>query len=81
MFGAYPWLTAWCGDLDITGGRRPTSYFREIVKGLRAEPYIVVQHPERSGQMPSHAGGRLWNEGVASWSWPGFDGRATGSCP
>src|SRR5262249_14518961 len=28
--GAWPWLTAWCGDIDITGFRRPQSYYREI---------------------------------------------------
>ena len=33
--GPYPWLLAWCGDIDITGHRRPASYYREIVFGLR----------------------------------------------
>ena len=23
FLGGYPWLTAWCGDIDITGHRRP----------------------------------------------------------
>ena len=31
--GEYPWLTAYCGDFDITGHRRPVSYYREIVFG------------------------------------------------
>jgi len=35
----FPYLTAWCGDLDITGHRRPISYYREIVFGLRSEPW------------------------------------------
>jgi beta-galactosidase len=34
----FPWLLAWCGDNDITGYRRPSSYYREIVFGLRHEP-------------------------------------------
>lgn len=29
----FPWLTAWVGDLDIAGHRRPASYYREIVSG------------------------------------------------
>ena len=33
-----PWRTAWCGDIDITGHRRPQSYYREIVFGLRSDP-------------------------------------------
>ena len=45
----YPYLTAWCGDLDITGWRRPVSYYREIVFGLRTEPYIAVLRPEHHG--------------------------------
>src|SRR5689334_17286936 len=24
----FPWLLAWCGDIDITGYRRPASYYR-----------------------------------------------------
>ena len=39
---------AWCGDIDITGHRRPASYYREIVFGLRTEPYIAVQPPGAS---------------------------------
>ena len=34
----YPWITAWTGDLDITGVRRPISYYRETVFGLRHKP-------------------------------------------
>ena len=75
LFGAYPWLTAWCGDIDITGHRRPMSYYREIVYGLRDDPYVVVQQPEHHGRTPTHGGWPLWNEGVSSWSWPGFEGR------
>ncbi len=37
---------AYCGDFDITGFRRPISYYREIVFGLREKPYIAVQHPK-----------------------------------
>ena len=35
-FGAgFPCQLAYCGDIDITGYRRPASYYREIVFGLR----------------------------------------------
>lgn len=75
LFGSYPWLTAWCGDFDITGHRRPMSYYRETVYGLRDEPYIVVQPPDRHGRRPVHVSMPLWNEGVPSWSWRGAEGR------
>jgi beta-galactosidase len=73
FLGDYPWRTAWCGDIDITGYRRPQSYYREIVFGLRAEPYLAVQRPEHHGAV---AAGTPWSWGdvVSSWSWAGHEG-------
>jgi beta-galactosidase len=70
----YPWITAWAGDLDITGTRRPGSYYREIVFGLRTEPYIAVRRPEHHGKNPV-LGQWSWTDTASSWSWPGFAGR------
>lgn len=71
---AFPHLLAGCGDIDITGHRRPASYYREIVFGLRKEPYIAVQRPEHHGQtyvgMPWS-----WSDTISSWTWPGFESR------
>ena len=50
LAGPWPWLTAWCGDIDITGHRRPASYYREIVFGMRSTPYIAVERPDRHGR-------------------------------
>ncbi len=70
--GPYPYLTAGCGDIDITGHRRPASYYREIVFGLRAQPYIAVQRPEHHGK--TFAGTPwAWSDTLASWTWPGFE--------
>ncbi|WP_246160008.1 glycoside hydrolase family 2 TIM barrel-domain containing protein [Microbacterium rhizomatis] len=66
--GPFPWQLAWCGDIDITGHRRPASYFREIVYGLRATPYIAVHKPRTDGLLPS-TGPWSWTDSVASWSW------------
>ena len=71
----YPYLTAWCGDLDITGWRRPVSYYREIVFGLRAEPYIAVQRPEHHGHTITMQSPWGWSDSVSSWTWPGFEGQ------
>ena len=74
-FGAvFPCQLAYCGDIDITGFRRPLSYYREIVFGLRAQPYIAVQDPR-------HYGERLiktpWvmSDAVGAWDWPGSEGK------
>ena len=76
LMGEYPWLAAWCADIDITGQRRALSYLRETVFGLRSEPYISVRDPSRHGATPTHLGlaGEPWLEGLPSWSWPGFEG-------
>ncbi|MDN5570419.1 MAG: DUF4982 domain-containing protein [Propionibacteriaceae bacterium] len=71
----YPSLTAWCGDLDLTGWRRPVSFYREIVFGLRSEPYVAVQRPACHGREISYQSPWAWSDAVSSWTWPGSEGR------
>jgi beta-galactosidase len=73
FLGEYPWRAAWCGDIDITGHRRPQSYFREIVFGLRTDPYLAVQRPEHHGAVASGTPWS-WTDVVSSWSWAGHEG-------
>lgn len=68
----YPWISARVGDIDITGLRRPISYYREIVFGLRSEPYIAVQRPENHGR--SGYGMWAWSDSIASWTWAAAPG-------
>lgn len=70
----YPYLTAWCGDLDITGWRRPVSYYREIVFGLRTEPYIAVLRPSRAAHSVVLQTPWAWSDSVSSWTWRGHEG-------
>lgn len=69
----YPAYLAYCGDMDIIGHRRPLSYFREIVFGLRKKPYVSVQDPK---YFHSLAVSTPWAvpETVESWTWPGQEG-------
>ena len=71
----FPYLTAWCGDLDLTGFRRPVSYYREVVFGLRTEPYVAVRRPEHHGRAIALQSPWAWSDSVSSWTWPGFEGR------
>jgi beta-galactosidase len=64
----YPWLTGWVGDIDITGHRRPQSYYRETVFGLRHTPYIAVHRPQFHGR-PTLLTPWSWTDSVSSWSW------------
>jgi beta-galactosidase len=71
----YPFVLAYCGDIDITGYRRPASYYREIVYGLRAEPFIAVQHPARFEHTLVSSPPWAWSDVVEGWSWSGFEGK------
>jgi len=64
----FPALLAYCGDIDITGYRRPASYFREIVYGLRNAPYLAVHRPRPDGRLPAVLDW-AWTDSVSSWSW------------
>jgi beta-galactosidase len=75
LVGPYPWIVANSGDLDIIGHRRPASYYREIVFGLRTAPYLAVQRPARYGAKVAYSGPWSWSDTVGSWSWPGFEGK------
>ena len=72
--GEFPWRAAWCGDLDICGTRRPQSYYREIVFGLRTDPYIAVMRPGHHGDLAGFTPWS-WTDSVSSWSWGEFGGK------
>ena len=67
----YPWLQNFSGDIDITGERKPVSYYRELIYGLRTAPYIAVRSPEQSCQPRP---GNPWQLTDAEHTWR-FDGR------
>ena len=64
----YPAWQNTAGDLDTFGFRRPVSYWREIVFGLRDEPYLAVRPPETYGT-PRQFGPWKFTDAVASWTW------------
>lgn len=74
FMGSFPWRTAYCGTISISGVREPVSYWREIVWHLRKDPYIAVCPPERYGQKFTRG---LWGFSDArnSWTWPGYEGK------
>lgn len=70
----FPFLTAWCGDLDITGWRRPMSFYREIVFGIRTAPYLAVRRPQFHDRAIVSPSPWAWSDSVSSWTWRGFEG-------
>ncbi len=69
----YPERAAYIGDIDLIGYRRPLSYLREIVYGIRKEPYIAVERVDRHGKTPSKTPW-MYKDIIASWTWPGYEG-------
>ncbi len=70
----YPERAAYIGDLDILGNRRPISYYREIIYGLRKTPYIGVERVNRYGKNIGQTPW-MWKDNIASWTWNGYEGK------
>jgi beta-galactosidase len=70
----FPWHGAYCGDIDLTGWRKPISHYREIVWDRGAKLYAAVRVPT--------PGGGEWNTTpwsvvpmLPAWTWPGHEGK------
>jgi beta-galactosidase len=74
FFHPYPWHAAACGDLDLTGFRKPQSYYRDILWNGGDRVYATVRLPEPEGKKIIAI---MWATypTVPSWSWPGQEGK------
>lgn len=72
--GWYPDRLAYTGDIDISAYRRPVSYLREIVYGLRTRPYMAVFRPEHEGE-PFDKNNWKYHDVIESWTFAGFEGK------
>lgn len=75
FMGSFPYLAADAGDLDLVGNRRPVAYFREIVFGLRDQPWVGVI-PPRWFNAPVALNNFGWSGAEESWTWPGDEGNS-----
>jgi len=74
FFHPYPWHAAACGDLDLTGFRKPQSYYRDILWNGGDRVYATVRLPEPEGKKIIAI---MWATypTLASWNWPGNEGK------
>ncbi len=72
----WPFHLANCGDLDICGFKRPQSYYRDILWGVRKAPYIGVLDPRHHGKMISFSPWG-WEPVNDDWTYPGQEGKPT----
>ena len=69
-----PYHASACGDIDLTGVRKPQSHYRDILWNGGDRVYATVRVPAPDGQavVPT-----VWSVPPTrpSWTWPGHEGR------
>ncbi len=76
VYKPYPYRSAYAGDFDIIGNRRPISYYRQVVFGKATGPYLFAQNPKIHGLTPNKTPW-CWHDVEALWSYPGEEGKET----
>ncbi len=74
VFPGYPWHAADCGDIDLTGHRKPQSYYRDILWHGGDRVYATVRLPEPEGKKIVAIGWSVYPT-LPSWTWPGEEGK------
>jgi beta-galactosidase len=74
LFHGYPWHAAACGDMDLTGFRKPQSYYRDILWNGGDRVYATVRLPEPEGKKIIAVGWATYPT-IASWNWAGQEGK------
>ncbi len=73
---AYPWLSCFQGDLDMTAHRRPVNYYRNVCWGRDHGVHLFVRHPEHAHEQ-FYGNGWHWEEVLPCWTyddeWTGKD--------
>ncbi|HNQ38039.1 MAG TPA: glycoside hydrolase family 2 TIM barrel-domain containing protein [Prolixibacteraceae bacterium] len=69
----WPWYNANCGDISITGHKKPQMFFRDVV--WRNSPLEMMVHaplPEGKKELLSYWG---WPDEWKCWNWEGHEGK------
>lgn len=71
----FPWHASYCGDIDLTGLRKPISHYRSMLWNKDGEHfYLAVREPDGyNGKIVT----TLWGTWPTfeSWNWPGHEGK------
>jgi beta-galactosidase len=70
----FPWNAAYCGDIDMTGTRKPISYYRDILWNEDRPIYLAVREPDGYFGKIRMTGWAVWPT-FESWTWPGHEGK------
>lgn len=71
----YPWHASYCGDIDLTGLRKPISHYRSMLWNEDGENlFVAVREPNGyKGEIKTTLWG-TWPTST-SWNWPGHEGK------
>ncbi len=69
----YPWHAAYCGDVDLTGQRKPISYYRSLLWNGGPTAMAVRQPDGYRGRVKTTMWGTWPTQ--QSWTWPGWEGK------
>jgi beta-galactosidase len=74
----FPWTVAFCGDIDITGEKRPQSYYRDVLWNTGAKVSAFVKAPSSTFEALATGWDRVWSwdDVWPSWTWPGYEGQS-----
>ncbi len=70
----FPWFNSWCGDIDLIGGKKPQSYYRDIVWN-RSRVTMLVHTPVPEGHKEAVSAWG-WPDEVAAYTFPGDEGKS-----
>ena len=73
--GQPDWHGAYCGDVDITGWRKPISHYREVLwEESKATLYMAVKEPDGYHGKIRETAWSVWPM-WESWNWAGWEGK------
>ena len=70
----YPWHGAYCGDVDLTGWRKPISHYRSMLYNDNEKIYMAVREPNPESGAIKLTSWSVWPT-WESWTWPGREGK------
>jgi len=70
----FPWHGAYCGDIDLSGWRKPISHYRSMLYNNTEKLYLAVREPSPE---PLELKTTLWSVWPTweSWTWPEHEGK------
>ena len=72
--GVPEWHGAYCGDVDITGWRKPISHYRELLWNDDTRSYMAVREPNGYRGEIKETQWSVWPT-WESWNWAGWEGK------